>query len=384
MGAITTHSWIEINRRALIANIRAHRRLIGKKVKMMAVVKSNAYGHDIGLVAQTAADSKQVDWLGVASLAEAKIIRQQRIKLPILVLSYWRPFILSDLVWAIKNGISFMVYESEQLKVLRIAANRASKPARVHLKLETGMARLGLFPKEANAFLAKILSSRELKLEGIASHFATAESADQKFLKKQLSAYKSFVKTVNGHLPKNLLQHMACSAAITTAPQANLSLVRLGIAMYGLWPSVENKKIVSQKNPKFKLQPALTWKTQVIAVQYLPKGSPVGYDRTFVTKKKTVMAVLPVGYWDGLDRRLSNLGKVLIKGVICPIIGRVCMNVTMVDASAVPEIKLGDEVVLLGKQGRGEVTADTIANLTKTINYEVVTRINPLLPRILV
>ncbi|HBZ36668.1 MAG TPA: alanine racemase [Candidatus Veblenbacteria bacterium] len=378
------YSWVEISRRALIANIRVHRRMVGKKVKLMAVVKSNAYGHGIELVSQVAASTRQVDWLGVASLEEAKLIRQAKVKLPILVLSFFRPFVMADLIWAIKHSIAFMVYETEQLKILSLAAQKAKKPAKIHLKLETGMARLGLFPKEARIFLEKILKSPRLQLEGIASHFATAESRDQKFLKKQLSAYRRFTKSVSGKLPNSILHHISCSAAITTAPTANLSLVRLGIALYGLWPSDENKQVVHKMNSEFKLQPALTWKTQIIEVQHLPKNTPVGYDRTFVTKKSTTIVALPIGYWDGLDRGLSNKGRVIIKGVICPIIGRICMNITMVDASAVRNVKVGDEVILIGKKGRGEVTADKIARLTQTINYEVVTRINPLLPRHLV
>ncbi len=383
MKKLASHSWLEIKRRALIANIRAHRRLIGQKTKLMAVVKSNGYGHGMELVALIAQESKQVDWLGVASLEEAIQLKRSGLKLPVLVLSFFRPFKKDDLVWAIKHQLSFMVYEPAQLEALKSAARQAKKPAKVHLKLETGMARLGLFPKEAKIFINKVLSSPQLKLEGIASHFATAESADQKFLKKQLAAYQRFIKQLPGNLPKDLLQHMACSAAITTAAGTHLSLVRLGIALYGLWPSPENKQVVKKIYPAFKLQPALIWKTQIIAIQNLPKNTPVGYDRTFITKKRTTMAVLPVGYWDGLSRALSNKGYVIIKGVKCPIIGRICMNVTMVDASSVKHLKVGEEVILIGQQAGHEVTADHLAKISKTINYEVVTRINPLIPRIL-
>lgn len=379
-----SNSWLEINRRALIANIRAHRRVVGKKVKLMAVVKSNAYGHGMNLVAQVSEQSKQVDWLGVASLTEAIALRRGGIKLPILILSFFRPFIKSDLIWAIKHNISFMVYEPEQLKALRQAASRAGRRATVHLKLETGMARLGLFPKEARAFLEKIISSPYLKLQGIASHFATAESADQRYLDKQLSVYKKFVNSISSQKTNDLLQHIACSAAITTSLKSHLSLVRLGIGLYGLWPSHENRYVVKKKQPEFKLHPVLSWKTQVIEVQVLSKNTPVGYDRTFITKKRTIMAVLPVGYWDGLDRSLSNKGYVIIKGVNCPVIGRICMNVTMIDASAVKNLKTGDEVIIVGSRGGQEVTVDKLAQISKTINYEVVTRINPLLPRILV
>lgn len=384
MRKFADSSWLEISRQALIHNISVHRRLLGEKVKLMAVVKSNAYGHGLEAVAQVCQKSKQVDWLGVASLNEAKLVRSGGVKLPILVLSYFRPFIKDDLVWAIKHGIDFMVYEPEQLKVLARAARQANQPARIHLKLETGMARLGLFPNQARDFLLKIITSPHWQLAGIASHFATAEATNHTFLRYQLATYKKFIRSMAAYLPPDLLQHIACSAAITTEPSAHLSLVRLGLALYGLWPSLANQTMVQKKLPSFTLRPALTWKTQVIEVQKLSRGTPVGYDRTYVTRKPTLMAVLPVGYWDGLDRKLSNKGYVFIKGVRCRIIGRVCMNITMVDASPVADLKPGDEVILMGGRSGGEVSADKIAALTGTINYEVVTRINPLLPRILV
>lgn len=377
------HSWIEVSRRALIHNIRAHRRLIGRGVKLMAIVKANAYGHGYELATKVAEASAMVDWLGVASLMEAKIIRRIGVKLPILVLSFFRPFIKADLIWAIKNNIAFVIYEPEQLRALSEAAKSSNKQASVHLKLETGMARLGLFPEQAEHFMNLINKTPNVELQGIASHFATAESADQTFLKKQMTVYNKFFKHVESRLTSKIIRHIAASAAITTAVASHFDLVRLGIAMYGLWPSLENKQVVKKMQPQFRLQPVLTWKTKVIEVQYLPKNIPVGYDRTYITKKTTVMAVLPVGYWDGLDRGLSNNGYVIIKGVRCPIIGRICMNITMVDASLVPKVKPGDEVVLIGKQKGVEASVDNMAAQVNTINYEITTRLNPLLPRIL-
>jgi len=376
---LPTHSWVEVSQRALLHNIRAHRSLIGREVKLMAVVKSNAYGHGAELVARVCQASGQVDWLGVASLTEARLIRQAGVSLPILVLSYFRPFNSEEMAWGIRHQVSFTVYELEQLAALEIAAQKAKRPAKVHLKLDTGMARLGLVPREAKEFLHRIQKSKYLQLAGVMSHFATAEAKNQSFLQRQLLAFMRFTRQVA--LPAAVLRHIACTAAITAASKTHQSLVRLGIGLYGLWPSAENKQVVSQLHPGFNLHPALAWKTQVVAVRYLPKGTPVGYDRTYITKKPTVMAVLPVGYWDGYDRRLSNRGLVIIRGIKCPIIGRICMNIAMVDASAIPNVKVGNEVILLGRQGRVEVSADTIAAQTKTINYEIVTRINPLLNR---
>lgn len=382
MKRALANTWVEVSRRALIHNIRAHRRLIGKKVKLMVIVKANAYGHGIELVSQIAQDSKLVDWFGVASLTEAKQIRQAKIDLPILILSFFSRSNNREIVWAINNKVSFVVYEYNQLKALESAAKLAGRPARVHLKLDTGMARLGIEFKAANIFFKKIVGSKYLYLEGIASHLATAELMNQHFLYKQLSNFKKFVELNNKFLPSGALQHLACSAAISTSPATHLSLVRLGIAMYGLWPSYDNKLVLTKKNSSYNLKPVLSWKTQVISVQKLTSGTPVGYGRTYITRKPTVMAVLPVGYWDGLDRGLSNKGYVIIKGKRCKIIGRVCMNITMVDATSVSDIKVGDQVVLIGQQGRGVVTVDDMATALQTINYEIVTRINPRIDRI--
>ncbi|MEK7496476.1 MAG: alanine racemase [Patescibacteria group bacterium] len=379
-----SYSWLEIRERALISNIRAHRRLLDRGVKLLAVLKSNAYGHGLELTARVCERSHQVDMLGVAGLNEALTLKQEGINLPILVLSYFRPFISHDLITALSQKISFAIYEEEQLKALEQAAKKCGKVANVHLKLETGMARLGVSCEQAVIFLKRILSSPYLKLEGVATHFATAESQDHWFLNEQLNNFNNFLSKVKNLLPKDLYEHTACTAAITTSPKSQRNLVRLGIGLYGLWPSTNNKQMVQKNHPNFDLKPALTWKTQIIQIQNLPAKTPVGYDCSFVTKRPTVMATLPIGYWDGYDRKLSNRGSVIIHGTKCKIIGKICMNITMVDVTEIPNVKVGDEVVLLGKQKNEEITADEIATLTETINYEVVTRINPQLPRVLV
>ncbi|MFA4937235.1 MAG: alanine racemase [Patescibacteria group bacterium] len=378
------HSWLEISKRALLHNISAHRRLLNKKTKLMAVVKSNAYGHGLELVGKICEESRQVDWLGVAYLEEALKLRSLAKKLPILVLSHYLPYNASILAKAIKSHISFMTYEIGQIKALERASKIAGRRACIHLKLETGMARLGLFPKQAKYLLQQIVKSPYLRLEGIASHFATAEDQDQTFLKKQLNSFKAFIKANHDILPSDIIQHISCTAAITTAPNAHLNLARLGIGLYGLWPSRENQQLVKKIHPHFTLKPVLFWKTKIIEIQNLPKDVPVGYARSFITRKPTVMAAIPVGYWEGYDRKLSNNGVVLIHSQRCPIIGRICMNISMVDITRVKNVKVGDEVVLIGTQGNEEITADEIAKKVGTINYEVVTRINPQLPRILI
>lgn len=373
------YSWLEISERALVANIRAHRRLLSPKTtKLMAVVKSNAYGHGIDLVAKVCEKSKLVDWLGVAYLEEAIKLRILAKKIPILVLSHYLPYNTAILGKAIKSHISFMVYEIDQIKALERASKIAGYRANVHLKLETGMARLGRFPKEAARSLKLISQSKYLKLEGIASHFSTAEETNG-FVKYQLRNLNKFVSNNVKLIPKTVLRHISCTASILKAPKTHLDMVRLGIGLYGLWPFEE----ISKKS-KMKLWPVLTWKTKIIEVQKLPQGTTVGYGKSFITKRPTVMATIPVGYWEGYDRKLGNRGAVLIGGKRCPIMGRICMNLSMVDITEVSKVKNGDEVILIGRQDRTRVTVDELARIIGTINYEVVTRINPQLTRILI
>ena len=378
MKISNTYSWLEISAGALRHNISAHRRLLPQKTKLMAVIKSNAYGHGLEQVVKVCEGSRLVDWYGVAYLDEAFKLRMLAKKTPILILSHYLPYNRALLAKAIKSHISFVVYEIGQIKALERASRAADSPARLHLKLETGMARLGQFPEPAAKLLQLISKSKYLKLEGVASHFSTAEEANG-FVKYQLQVLKDFIADNKKYISKKVLQHISCTASILTAPDTHLDMVRLGIGLYGLWPSAE-----THKKSKAGLAPVLAWKTTIIEIQKLPKGIVVGYGKSFITKKSIVMASTPVGYWEGYDRRLGNKGVVLIGGKRCPIIGRICMNLSMVDVSKVNRAMVGDEVVLIGRQGKAEVTADEMAKKIDSINYEVVTCINPQLPRILV
>ncbi len=384
MSEVLNHSWVEVSGSALRHNLKQYRRVLKPGASLLAVVKSNAYGHGLVLASQVAAKSGLVDWLGTASLAEALTLRAAGIKLPLLVLSYYHPLQVDELIRGIKAKISFVVYDTGAIKQLAVAARKARQRARVHLKIDTGMARLGIDYRTANQYLRLIKGDKNLWLEGVASHLATAESRFTGFLQTQLENFDKFLMENNSLLGSKIYKHIACSAAINTQIGAQYNLVRLGIGYYGLWPSLDNEAMVKKTQPDFKLQPALTWKTNIIELQKLVTGVTVGYGRTYLTKRPLMMAVLPIGYWDGYDRKLSNHAQVLVQGKRCPVIGRVCMNITMVDVSQVKNVKVGDEVVLLGRQGRGEVTAERLAEKSGTINYETVTKINPLLKRILV
>jgi len=363
------NSWLEINTKNLKHNINQFRLILSPRVKIAAVVKSNAYGH--GLIGVARAVEKLVDYFCVVNLDEALELRQNKIKKPILVLSYY----FDRLPEATRKNIELVVYSAEQIKKLQAIGKRLNKKIKVHLKIDTGASRLGVEVGEGKKLFNLIKKQKNLILAGIFSHFAASED-DAIYTQKQLACFQK----ISDDLPIGAaIRHFACSAAALVEPDSRLDMIRLGIALYGLWPSPKTRKIVQKKYPQFNLKPALTWKTRVIQVKYITKDTPVGYNGTYVAQKRIKMAVLPIGYFEGYDRHLGNKGRVVIHNKICPIIGKICMNLCMVDASNVKNLKVDDKATLIGDK----ITADELAEKIGTINYEVVTRINPHLPRLI-
>jgi len=365
-------TWVEIKKLNIQNNLKQFRKIVGPK-QIMAIIKANAYGHGMLEIAKLCL-SAGADWLGVVNLEEALSLRQLKIKAPIFILSYY-PF-SSNIKEAISQDIDFPIYTLSQATFLAQEGKKVNKIVNIHLKVDTGASRIGIQPEDVSGFIKKISKFKNLNLRGIFTHYADSESKDQFYTNQQTKKFQKIVKQ-----EQISLAHAACSAAIINNPDTLFNMVRVGIGLYGLCPS-ENTKKNANRNFSVNLMPALSWKTRIIQVKSLPAGTPIGYDRTYVTRSKTILAILPVGYADGYDRRLSNCGSVLINGVSCPIRGRVCMNMTMVDASHVAKVKEGDEVVLLGKQGSNIVSADDMAKKIGTINYEVVSRINSSIPRI--
>ena len=354
-------TWVEVDVRALQKNFLAAQKHVGKGVTTIAVIKANAYGHGLVGTARALAGLPNI-WLGVDSIEDALILHKARISRPIIILGYIPP---PRLVEAARCNFRISVYSKELL--VRIAQMRDQKPI-VHIKIETGTNRLGIQLGE----LASIKTFPAV--EGIYTHFAEVENPRSIFYKKQLAALASAREILKraGVVPKYM--HSASTAALMQFADTRFSMARLGIGLYGLWPSPEIRKKLSRK---LHIKPALIWKTRIAQIKTIEKGEGVGYDRTFRVKRRTRVAILPVGYYDGYDRRLSNIGKVAIGSKIAPIIGRVCMNMTMVDVTNIPA-KIHDAVELLGPN----VTADDMAKATNTINYEIVARINPLIKRL--
>jgi len=371
-------TWIEIEKNAIKHNLALFKKVVGPQVRLMPVVKSNAYGHGMIGITKIANDFG-VDYLGVANLEEALELRRNHILTPILVLSYFES---SGIEEAIKNDIELVVYDRQTLKLISVTAEKLKKTARIQIKIDTGTSRLGILAKEAEDFIKETQGIRGIELVGIFTHFADSENDDWTFTNQQIFAFKNLLFNLQKQNIKISLAHTACSAATLGSPDTHFDLVRIGISLYGLWASEENKKNIKKRYSWFELEPALSWKTRIIQLKKLEKGTSVGYDCTYKTKRKTTLAILPIGYNEGYDRLLSNQGEVLVKGKKVPVLGRVCMNLTIIDVTGVPDIAVGEETVLIGKQDNQKITAEEIAKKTKTINYEVVTRINPLLPRI--
>jgi len=373
---------VEVSRSALVHNIHEFRRLVGRKRKFMAVVKANAYGHGLLEVARVALGNG-VDWLGVNSVDEGAALRDAGVRAPILVLGYVP---LRGLETAAARDLRLTVYNRETVGRLSTLAVRFEKTVPVHVKIETGTWRQGVLPKDLGAFVRDIRKRPGLFVEGLSSHFANIEDTTKHdYPRRQLEAYRQACREIDARGIVVPFKHMSCTASTILFPEPDFNLARVGIGLYGLWPSKETYlSCILEKKKPVSLEPVLSWKTRIAQVKKVPAGAYIGYGCTFRTTRPTVLAVVPVGYYDGYDRGLSNAAHVLIKGRRAPVRGRVAMDFFMADVTDVPGVKLEDEVTLLGADGRERITAEDLAGLAGTISYEILARINPLIPRVIV
>lgn len=375
-------AWINIDLRAIDHNIKQVKRLLKPATKIMAVVKSNAYGHGIFEVAlQAYASGAEI--LGVVNSAEALDLRKKGVIRPIAVMGAVSKEEMVDLA---KHKISFMLYNRKSFLDAGRAALIAKDKVMVHVKLDTGINRLGFSVDEAITTIKKICRHRYLKLEGIYTHLASVEELNTSYTKSQLLQFeKLLVKLTKAGIKIDQIPYLstAASAAAILMPESRYNTIRLGIVMYGLWPSrgVEAWVKKELKSKKIKLKPVLKYRTKLISVKKIPAGSYVGYGCGFQAPKPMILGVVPVGYAEGIDRSLSNMGFMLIKGAVMPIVGRVCMNMTILDISKRPKSKPGDEVVIIGRSKNKQITATDIADWANTINYEITTRIPENIPR---
>jgi alanine racemase len=361
----------EINLKAIAHNTGELRRVTAAAARLMAVVKADAYGHGLEKVARTAI-ANGADALAVARPDEAISLRGKGISSPVLVLGYTAPDLVDKMI---ALDLTQTVFSKEVAQAYSIAAERTGKKLNIHIKVDTGMGRLGFLP----GYLSEVESVarlRHLNLEGIFTHFAKADYAEKNNAKKQLEIFLDLIKDLGSKGIEIPIKHAANSAALIDMPESHLDMVRPGISIYGLYPSKEvNKNHVS-------LQPAMALKSKIVQIKKVPAGFRVSYGGTYTTEKPTVIATVPAGYADGYNRLLSSCGTMLVCGQRAPVVGRVCMDLTMLDVGHIDDACQGSEVVLLGKQGSNEITADEIAETTETINYEVVSTITGRVSRI--
>jgi alanine racemase len=369
---------LRISLDALRANARALRAFV-TPAKAAFVVKSNAYGHGLAAVAQ--AIEPYADRLCVYSIDEAIELRDADITAPIFVMG---PVPSADLDEALARNLEIALWDTRSyLGDLVQAARRRRTRAPVHVKIDTGVTRLGLTPGEAPDAIEEYTRFSELEITGIFSHLAAAEELDSPFTTAQLERFESVLKRAQPAFHAKSIRpvrHIAASAAAMLWPQTRLDMVRIGIALYGLWPSAAT--CTAMNGDRLPLRPALSFSTRLVAARKVQAGTPVGYGNTYHTPKPTRIGVVPLGYADGIPRLLSNRGALVVQGARCPIVGRVCMNMTMIDLANAPAAKPGDRVTLIGSDGEASVSADDWAQWADTINYEIVARLPADIPRV--
>ncbi len=372
---------IEISAEAYAHNLAALRGLLPPGTRAMAVVKANAYGHGARIVTPLALDAG-IDYLGVHSLAEFEEIQDLCDKVPVCVLG---PTLPSQAAATVAAGVEPTVSSLEVAGALAAAARDAGQRVAIHLKVETGTHRQGILPEEIPDWCAFLGDHREVALRGLHTHFANIEDTpDHSFARRQLARMEAACEAfaAQGVVPEII--HTACSAATIVMGKTHADLARLGIASFGLWPSRETC-LSARFTPAqaLELQPVLSWRTRIAQIKPLDEGEYVGYGCTFRATRAMRLAVIPVGYYDGYDRRLSGRGHVLIRRRRAPIVGRVCMNMTMIDVSDIRAAGIGDAVTLIGKDDGETVSADSLAALCGTIHYEIIARLGRHIPRVL-
>ncbi len=377
--------WAEVDRGAFAHNLRELHRITSPSARFMAVVKANGYGHGAVEVAETALENG-ADMLGVARMAEGVQLRNAGISAPILILGYTPLEHSTDLV---SHDLTQTVYAFEAAEALSEAASALHKTAQIHIKVDTGMGRLGLMPDmprislmgkhlpgNAPRVIESIARLPHIAIEGIFTHFSVADSPDDVITLQQLGRFLAFIDKVKEHGIEFPLRHAANSAALINIPETHLDMVRPGISLYGFYPSSPASR------SRVSLMPAMTLKARIIQVKRVPSGFYVSYGMTHCTESPTTIATVAAGYADGLNRLLSSRGQMTVRGKRAGIIGRICMDLSMLDVGHIPDVQVGDEAVIFGGRGPECISADEVAESLNTIHYEIVTSVASRVPRV--
>lgn len=366
--------YAEIDLDAIRHNVSAMSENIAMDTKILAVIKTDGYGHGAIPIAKELEEMDKVYGYAVATAEEALDLRKNEVKKPILILGYTFPGKYEELI---RNNISMALFRKDSLEEIAQVAKNIGKKASVHIKIDTGMGRIGVFPDETGVeFAGEILKNEFLYLEGAFTHFAKADETDKTFTLDQIEKFRTFVNEVEEKFGYQIpMKHTSNSAGIIDLKEANLDLVRAGIILYGLWPSDEVSKTAVC------LKPALSLYSTIVYIKDIQEGTPVSYGGKFVADKKMKIATIPVGYGDGYPRSLSGKGFVLIQGQRAPILGRVCMDQFMVDVSHIANVNMGDKVTLIGEDKGQKITVEELGDLADKFNYEFVCGLSKRIPR---
>jgi alanine racemase len=383
-GMATHLIWAEIDLAAIAHNVRELRRITDTKARLMIAVKANAYGHGVVQVARIGLENG-ADQLGVARIEEGLELRQAGIRAPTLIFGYTPAHLAPVLA---EHDLTASVFSLQGATLLNAAVPRNGRLA-VHLKVDTGMGRMGLLPDQrrcpaggvitgagAVEEILSVAALKNLRLQGLWTHFAVSDEADKSYTRQQLELFEELVQDLEDQGLKVEMRHAANSGAIIDMPETHLDMVRAGISVYGLYPSQE----VDMN--KIRLRPALALKARITHIKQVPAGTRISYGGTWQSSRPTTIATVAAGYGDGYSRLLSNRGQMLVHGRRAPIVGRVCMDLTMLDVGHIDDVRVEDEVVLIGRQGDDAISADDVAAQLGTINYEVVTALMARVPRI--
>lgn len=366
------NTWAEVSLDAISHNVRAFKKYIGnKQTKLMAVVKADGYGHGSIEVAKAAIEAG-ADYLAVALLDEALLLRQAGIHFPLLVLGYTGA---DGAEAAVEHDIALTVFTKSELKKVEQVAKQKKKQARIHLKIETGMNRIGLGNSAEVLDMVKAISPDYVKIEGAFTHFADADNTDVSYTRKQFKRFREIIQELEAKGISIPIKHCCNTAGTIQFPEMHLDMVRVGIGLYGLYPSEHLRK-------KITLLQAMSLKTKPVLIKTVEAGEPISYGCTFTPKEKSMIATIPIGYADGFSRLLSNRGEVIAGGKRAPIVGRICMDQSMIDITHIQDIDVTDTITIFGEPSEGYIYMGELADLIGTIHYEMACLIGKRVPRV--
>lgn len=366
-------TWAEISLSALGQNYQTIKKRLTDKTQLMAVVKADAYGHGAVSCARTLS-AAGADWFGVALIEEGIELREAGIIQPIFCLGgFWR----GQAEQIIEHNLTTAIYRIDQAEELNARASESGAIAAFHLKVDTGMGRLGVPFDELREFASRLKSFNHTKLEGVFSHLADADNTQTDFTELQIARYEKAVSILReiGFDPR--WRHLSASAGLHAYPQADCNLARAGATLYGL-----TRDVLSPNFPPLNVQPVMSLHSRIVMLKTVAAGQYLGYGRSFTTKRESRIATIPIGYADGFSRALSNRGRAIVRGNIAPVVGRVSMDLIMLDVTDVTNAELGDEIVLIGERDGLRISAEDLAEQTGTISYEIVTGISSRVPRV--